>query len=63
MVMSFFKKSENGLEVIAHRTITMLADARHSFDLASAAVLSGAETETVAQSHFALSSPSNSRFL
>ena len=47
--MSFFKKSENGLEVIAHRTITMLADARHSFDLASAAVLSGAETETVAQ--------------
>jgi len=49
MVMSFFKKSENGLEVIAHRTITMLADARHSFDLASAAVLSGAETETVAQ--------------
>ena len=49
MVMSFFKKSENGLEVIAHRTITMLADARHSFDLASAAVLSGANPESVAQ--------------
>jgi Na+/phosphate symporter len=49
MVMSFFKKSENGLEVIAHRTISMLADARHSFDLASAAVLSGASPESVAQ--------------
>jgi len=49
MVMSFFKKSESGLEVIAHRTIAMLADARHSFDLASAAVLSGADPESVAQ--------------
>ncbi len=47
--MSFFKKSESGLEVIAHRTIAMLADARHSFDLASAAVLSGADPESVAQ--------------
>ena len=49
MVLSFFKKNENGLELIAHRTISMLADARHSFDLASAAVLSGAETASVAE--------------
>jgi len=49
MVMSFFKKSESGLDVIAHRTISMLADARHSFDLASAAVLSGADPESVAE--------------
>ena len=49
MVLSFFKKNEKGLELIAHRTISMLADARHSFDLASAAVLSGAETASVAE--------------
>jgi len=49
MVLSFFKKNENGLELIAHRTISMLADARHSFDLASAAVLSGADTASVAE--------------
>ena len=47
MVMSFFRKGESGLDLIAHRTITMLADARHSFDLASAAVLSGADPEDV----------------
>lgn len=49
MVLSFFKKNENGLELIAHRTISMLADARHSFDLASAAVLSGADTSSVGE--------------
>lgn len=47
MVMSFFRKSESGLDLIAHRTITMLGDARHSFDLASAAVLSGADPKDV----------------
>ncbi len=49
MVLSFFKKNENGLELIAHRTISMLGDARHSFDLASAAVLSGADTTSVGE--------------
>ncbi len=49
MVLSFFKKNENGLELIAHRTISMLGDARHSFDLASAAVLSGADTASVGE--------------
>ena len=47
MVMSFFRKGESGLDVVAHRTISMLADARHSFDLASAAVLSGASAADV----------------
>jgi phosphate uptake regulator len=47
MVMSFFRKGESGLDLIAHRTVTMLADARHSFDLASAAVLSGADAADV----------------
>lgn len=48
MVMSFFRKGESGLDAIGNRTISMLADARHSFDLASAAVLSGADFDAVA---------------
>ena len=47
MVMSFFRRGETGLEQIAHRTVSMLADARHSFDLASDAVLSGADPEAI----------------
>ena len=48
MVMSFFRKSESGgLDHVAHQTISMLADARHSFDLASTAVLSGADPVAV----------------
>ena len=49
MVLSFFKKNDSGLELISHRTIKMLADARHSFDLASAAVLSGADYDSEAE--------------
>ena len=48
MVMAFFRKGDDGLDVISQRTISMLADARHSFDLASAAVLSGAGFESIA---------------
>ncbi len=48
MVMSFFRRSEGGFEAITARTVSMLADARHSFDLASAALLSGADVATVA---------------
>ena len=48
MVMSFFRKGESGLDQISARTISMLADARHSFDLASTTVLSGADHEQVA---------------
>jgi phosphate uptake regulator len=47
MVMSFFRKSESGLEHVSHQTISMLGDARHSFDLASAAVLGGADPAAV----------------
>jgi phosphate uptake regulator len=47
MVMSFFRKSESGLEHVSHQTISMLGDARHSFDLASTAVLSGADPDAI----------------
>ncbi|HSJ90830.1 MAG TPA: PhoU domain-containing protein, partial [Ilumatobacter sp.] len=47
--MSFFRKSndETGLEHVAQQTISMLSDARHSFDLASTVVLSGADPKAV----------------
>ena len=48
MVMSFFRRGETGLDLVAQRTITMLGDARHSFDLACGAVLGGASLESVA---------------
>ncbi len=47
MVMSFFRKSETGLDHIAHQTISMLGDARHSFDLASTVILSGADPKAI----------------
>lgn len=49
MVMSFFRRgeSESGLDQITNRTVSMLADARHSFDLACTAVLGGAEVTSV----------------
>ena len=47
MVMSFFRKSESTLEQISHQTISMLGDARHSFDLASTVILSGADSKAV----------------
>ncbi|GJM38100.1 MAG: hypothetical protein DHS20C19_14670 [Acidimicrobiales bacterium] len=48
MVMSFFRRSEGGFEAITAHTVSMLADARHSFDMASAALLSGATHDAVA---------------
>ncbi|MDW3220812.1 MAG: PhoU domain-containing protein [Acidimicrobiales bacterium] len=48
MVMSFFRRSEGGFEAITAHTVSMLADARHSFDMASTALLSGASHEAVA---------------
>ncbi len=48
MVMSFFRKSAgSGLDHVAHQTISMLGDARHSFDLASTVLLTGADPATV----------------
>jgi hypothetical protein len=46
MVMSFFRKGPTGLEHILTKSIGMLGDARHSFDLATMALL--AETNTAA---------------
>ncbi len=49
MVMSFFRKGPTGLEHIETRSIAMLADARHSFDLATVALLTGALPESIAE--------------
>lgn len=49
MVMSFFRRGESGLDAVAHRTVTMLGDARHSFDLACGAVLGGTSVDSVAE--------------
>ena len=50
MVMSFFRRhDESGLEHVAQQTISMLGDARHSFDLASTVVLGGADPGSVGQ--------------
>ena len=47
--MSFFSKreSENGLDQIVSRAVGMLGDARHSFDLATLALLSNTDTAAV----------------
>jgi hypothetical protein len=46
MVMSFFRKGPTGLEHIVARSVGMLGDARHSFDLATLALLT--ETDAAA---------------
>lgn len=50
MVLSFFKGSsgEGDFAPIVTRAVTMLGDARHSFDLASMALLTDAEASSVA---------------
>lgn len=47
MVLHLFRKSDGGLDQIANRTVAMLIDARHSFDLAHTALLSGADADTI----------------
>lgn len=47
MVMSFFKKSPGGLEHIVARSVSMLGDARHSFDLATLALLTDTDWNAV----------------
>jgi len=51
MVRAFFKGSagEGDFDHIVSRSIAMLADARHSFDLATLALLTKADPNTVAQ--------------
>ncbi len=47
-MLSFFKKSPGGgLDHVVGRSVTMLGDARHSFDLATLALLTGADVEAV----------------
>jgi hypothetical protein len=48
MVLSFFRKSTAGLDHVVSKSVTMLGDARHSFDLATTAVLSGGDAAAVA---------------
>ncbi|MDH3754945.1 MAG: PhoU domain-containing protein [Acidimicrobiia bacterium] len=45
--MAFFRKGDSGLESIESRIVAMLGDARHSFDLATLAVVSGADPDSV----------------
>ena len=47
MVMAFFRKGPTGLEQVTARAIGMLGDARHSFDLATLALLSDADPAAV----------------
>lgn len=47
MVFAFFRKAEPVLQSVETRAVAMLYDARHSFDLASLALLGGASSESV----------------
>ena len=51
MVLAFFKGSsgESGLDHVVSKSVGMLGDARHSFDLATTALLTNAGHESVAQ--------------
>ena len=49
MVFDFFKKSDTGIETILREVIDMLSDARHSFDLATDAILTGIDPQSVAE--------------
>ncbi len=48
MVFAFFKKPDAAMETIATRAVAMVNDARHSFDLATLALLGGASIDSVA---------------
>ncbi len=47
MVMSFFSKRESGLDHIVSQAVGMLGDARHSFDLATLALLTNTDIAAV----------------
>ena len=49
MVFAFFKKPDPVMESVATRAVAMINDARHSFDLATLALLGGASIESVAE--------------
>lgn len=47
MVLSFFRKGPSGLEHAVSRAVGMLGDARHSFDLATLALLTDTDASAV----------------
>ncbi len=47
MVLSFFRSGSVGLDHVITKSVAMLGDARHSFDLASGALLSGGDVAVV----------------
>ncbi|BAN01090.1 PhoU domain-containing protein [Ilumatobacter coccineus] len=47
MVLSFFTKSSGGLEHVVSKAVGMLGDARHSFDLATLALLTDTDVAAV----------------
>lgn len=47
MVMSFFRKGPTGLEHVVSKSVGMLGDARHSFDLATLALLTETKPASV----------------
>lgn len=48
MVFAFFRKPDGAIDHIETRCVSMLNDARHSFDLATLALLGGASVDAVA---------------
>ena len=48
MVLSFFRAGDTGLDHVVTRSVAMVSDARHSFDLACTALLSGAQPKSIA---------------
>ncbi|MEC7828223.1 MAG: PhoU domain-containing protein [Actinomycetota bacterium] len=48
MVLSFFRAGDSGLDHVVTRSVAMVNDARHSFDLACTALMSGADPQSVA---------------
>jgi hypothetical protein len=48
MVLSFFRRGDPGMTHITAEIVTMLGDARHSFELATGAVLDGGDVEQAA---------------
>lgn len=48
MVMEFFRKGDPGIDAIGRQIVSMLGEARHSFDLATDAVLSGVDPANIA---------------
>ncbi|MCP3937966.1 MAG: PhoU domain-containing protein [Actinomycetia bacterium] len=49
MVLSFFRSGSVGLDHVVTKAVTMLGDARHSFDLATNALLSGGDVGVVSK--------------